>query len=442
MKLNNFKIPNKVKFIMNTLKEKGFEVYLVGGSVRDILLNKTPDDYDLTTNASILDIKDAFKNYNFVNDNGFKHDTVSINLDGEIFEITTFRNNSKTIYEDLKYRDLSINAIAFDGLKLYHLEHSINDLNNKKIRLNNNPDERIMEDSLRILRVLRFSATLDFSIENETKMAILKLKSHLNKCSMERIREEFNKIILSDNAFEIIKKYKEIFSIFIPELEPTFGFEQKNKYHIHDVFEHNLYVMKGVKNDLETRLAAFFHDIGKPNSVSKELVNGKEIYHFYKHPIESERLVFDILKRLKYSNSTIENVKFLVRFHDFKVTNSRKNLKKLLSLMGEKYVELFPKFIDLVASDRADHINLNEDNYIDYRGQITSLYESITSSSECFSLKDLNLNGRDLLDLGIPQGPIYKVILQTLLEAVINGYVSNDKTSLSSLALNTYEEAK
>lgn len=435
-------VPSDAKKLINLFKKNNYEIYIVGGAIRNMLLKLSPKDYDLVTSATISEMKTILKDYKIINNNGLKHDTLSVFLNGQVYEISSFKSNEKNIISDLNLRDFTINSFAYNGIELFSTKYSFYDLKNKIIRCNGNAKERFKEDSLRILRALRFAATLNFKIEKSTRKAIFALKNELKKVAIERIREEFIKIILSENASEIIKEYKEIFAIFIPELEKTFGFEQKNKYHFHDVFDHNLSVMNGVECDLETKLAAFFHDIGKPDSVSKEVINGEEIYHFYGHSIVSESITRKVLERLKFSNSTIENVIFLVKYHDFKITNSRKNLKKLLSLMGEKHPELFPKFIDLVSSDRDDHVNLNADEYINYKEQIEQLYISILEENECFNLKKLNLNGYDLYALGIPQGPVYKVILEKVLESVIAGSTPNDRLYLIQLANKIYEEVK
>lgn len=436
----SFEIPRNIRRIMKLISSYKYNSYIVGGAIRNTLLNIPPHDYDLVTDASLEELKYIFKNFNIVNNNSLKHNTLTINLEDSNIEISSFPEGLTNFIEDLKHRDFTINSIAYDGINTIYSKTSFKDLENKIIRCNGNPKERFAEDPLRILRAIRFYSILDFKIEKETEQAIFELKDTLNFVSKERIREEFNKILLSDNAFTTLNKYKEIFAVFIPELIETFDFEQKNKYHIHNVYEHNLYVMKNVKKDLTTRLSAFFHDIGKPATVSKEIVDGNEVFHFYGHSLKSKTIAKEILKRLKYPNSIIENVCFLIQYHDFHLKNSKKNLKKLLNLMEEKHEILFPKFIDLVKSDRLDHINLKPDNYNNYEMDLLTLYEEIKNEKECFSIKDLNINGKDLINLGLPKGPKIGLILNILLNKVINEIIPNEKESLIQETLKNFDK--
>ena len=436
----SFEIPINIRRVMNLISSYKYNSYIVGGAVRNILLNIPPKDYDLVTDASLETLKTIFKYFNIVNNNSFKHNTLTINFGGSNIEISSFPEGLTSFEEDLNHRDFTINSIAYNGVNLIHAKKSIKDLKNKIIRCNGNPKDRFLEDPLRILRAIRFKATLGFEIEKDTEQAFFELKDTLNSISKERIREEFNKILLADNSFEVFKTYKEIFAVFIPELIQTFNFDQKNKYHIHDVFEHNLYVMKNVKRDLITKLSAFFHDIGKPSSVTSEFIDGKEIFHFYSHSLESKKITKQILKRLKYPNIIIDSVCFLIQYHDFVLKNNKKNLKKLLNLMGDNHDFLLPRFIDLVKSDRLDHVNLKPDNYQDYETDLLNLYEEIKNEKECFSIKNLDINGFDLIKLGFSEGPKIGLILNKLLYEVINNTIPNEKEKLLQKSLEYFQK--
>lgn len=319
-------IPNYVEYIMMHLEEYGHKTYLVGGGVRDIFNNKNPRDYDVTTSATPEQVIGLFKK---VVPTGLKHGTVTVLTRDESVEVTTLRKDGiykdnrhpeEVIYttklkDDVARRDFTINSIAIDlEGNVYDYFNGIKDIENKTIRAVGNPDERFNEDSLRMMRAIRFSAQHDFDIESETEESIRKNNYLLQAVSKERIRDELCKILLSDYpgyGIEMLERCK-LLEFVIPELCECIGFDQRNIHHNKNVFEHIISVLNNSPKILNVRLAALLHDIAKPKTFSiDENGNG----HFYGHHIDSAIMAEEILKRLKFDNKTIESVVILVREH-------------------------------------------------------------------------------------------------------------------------------
>src|SRR5699024_5128521 len=323
-------IPKDVIMILQKLNNENEEAFLVGGSVRDLLLGKIPFDYDITTSAKPEKIIEIFKDYKLITLSK-KYGTITLIVNNKSYEITTYRidgdyiNNRRpekivytnNLYKDLSRRDFTINALAYHpkvGIVDYF--NGIEDLNKKLLKTVNNPDIRFQEDGLRILRCLRFSSTLNFDIEKNTSKAIFKNKEILKNISFERINQEFSKLIFRENIENILTNYIDIVGEFIPELLLLKDFNQNNAYHIYDVLEHTIKSVKYIESDLELKMTMLLHDIGKPLTYS---IDSDFIGHFYKHNIVSANLAKDILIRLKYSNKFIDNVKLLIENHDVQI---------------------------------------------------------------------------------------------------------------------------
>ena len=445
-------IPNNIMYALNKLNKAGYPSYVVGGCVRDSLLKIAPHDFDITTKAKPEEIKEVFKDNKIINPGGEKHGTVSLYYNKEIIEITTFRLDSEyddhrhpnnviftdDLRQDLERRDFTINAMAYSiDDKLYDYFGGKKDLNNKIIRAVGDPYKRFKEDALRILRALRFSSTLGFKIENETKEAMVALKDTLNMISKERIREELNKMIVGPGfkANALDKDLRQILGVIIPELEPTFDFDQKNKYHPNDLYTHTINVVGSAKNDYIIKIAALLHDLGKVTCKQVEFKDGKEIYHFIGHPDESANIAEIILKRLKYSNEEIQNIVFLVRYHDYILSDKIKNTKRLLAKIPQKNVDyLFDALLNLKEADRDDHTLLTPQ--IDY-DTIRHNFIQIKESNACFTLKSLEVNGHDLISLGF-EGKQIGIILNDILTLVINEKIENNKDDIISYIKNNY----
>ena len=432
----NITIPDYILEIIKLFKDKNQEIYLVGGSVRDSILGIESSDYDLCTSMSTNEIKSLFNEYNIINENGLKHGTVSIIYKGNKIEITEFRSLSDEkydIYHDLYHRDFTINSLAYDGEYLYFNDTALFDLENKIIK-SANPLVNLKEDPLRILRAIRFYSKYGYIIDIKTKEALFELKGLLLKVSIERIREEFNKILLGKYFYEAIDEYREILAVIIPEIEIMFNYNQNNIFHLNDLYQHTINVVKNTTNILEVRLAAFLHDIGKPNS---RVVDDNNQAHYYLHAYEGEKISKDILERFKYSKKTIKIVLFLIKYHDYNLSEKNRNIKKLLFNIAkefdiEDYKIIFDYLLNLKEADRMDHNYSNKDTKLLDLAIVRKIgYEIINDMKDnsCFNLKNLNINGYDLINLGY-NGKEIGNTLNYLLEAVINDKVANEKDSL------------
>lgn len=443
-------INEQVNFIIKKIKDAGFEAYLVGGCVRDFLLNKEPKDYDICTNALPEEITDIFRDEKLLL-HGLKHGTVTIVLNSECYEITTYRIDkdykdgrhpetvefTTNLVEDLKRRDFTINAIAFDIIeeKLIDPFNGQEDLKNKVIKCVGNPLDRFSEDALRIMRALRFSSVLDFDIEVNTKNAIFELYENLSKISWERKNVEFSKMLTGKRCTSLLNEYKEIIFFLIPELKDMDGFNQNNCYHIYDVWEHTLHVIDATPNDLVLRLTALFHDIGKPNTY----VLGEDNQgHFYGHPKISSEMADIILRRFKYSNLIRNEVVQLIDEHSITFEVSKKFLRKALTRIKKETLQKLFVFrkADIIgqkgldeALSRLEKVTANE-----------LLLEEVISEKECFQMKDLAISGNDVMELGFPSGKIIGKILKSTLKEVIDGNLNNEKEELISYVIFNFKE--
>ena len=441
---NNFKKASETAVKM--LKDCGFEAFLIGGSVRDYIMSMPIGDIDITTSATPTEVEEVFKDFRVI-ETGIKHGTVTVLIDSEPIEITTYRSEStysdnrhpdsvtfsKTLKDDVVRRDFTMNAIAFDFKEGFvDLVDGMNDIDNKIIRCIGDAQTRFREDALRILRALRFSAVLGFSIEENTALAIHKCKDLLKNISAERIQIEFSKLICGKNAYNVLQEYADVICVFIPEIEESIGFEQINRHHIYDVYTHSLKALEQSKNELHIRLALFLHDIGKP-FVAHFDEKGEQ--HYYSHPKKSAELTEKILTRLRFDNDTKEKVLTLVRMHDTPImldkedSPSKKRLKRILSQIG---VDLT---YDLVEIKRCDNSSQNPEYY---RGDVFykatyDMLDEIINGDECFSIKDLKINGNDLIAIGFKGKDIGKA-LQKCLDGVIAEKVQNNFDDLIKYA--------
>lgn len=451
--MSKYILPEKVKFILEKLKENNYEGYVVGGAVRDTLLGNIVNDYDITTNALPEETSKIFKNYPVI-ETGIKHGTVTVIIDHEPFEITTYRVESEyldnrhpskvsftsSLKDDLSRRDFTINALAMDyNGNIIDYYDGISDLDKKKVKCVGNPINRFEEDGLRILRALRFSAKLDFDIDEETKEAIHSQKYLIKNISVERIQKELNGLLGSKhiNRIELIfREFFDLFVLIIPELN-NLMINQNNKYHKNNLlFDHTLEVVKGVEDDYLLRLSALFHDIGKKDTYSEELLeDGSIAGHFYGHPIVSKDITRKIMRRLRYSNDEVDEVSWLVEYHDYEIGLTKKSVRRLLTKCYS--IELFDKLLKLKNADRNDHINLDP-NYIEYVNKIKEIKDLIIEEDSAFTLKQLAINGLDVISLGFGGKDIGK-ILNEVLDVVIEEKVENNKESLIEYIKTNYK---
>lgn len=436
--MKNINLSKDEKNILEKLQEYG-EGYIVGGYVRDSLLGIEPSDCDFVTNLDYNKLLEIFKDFS-PKEIGKHFGIIQIIYNGKAYEIAKYRKDIGTpenrknqeieftnnIIEDLKRRDFTINAIAYDGAIFRYVDGAEEDLNNKVLRFVGDPIERIKEDPLRIMRFIRFLTTKNL----ESAFEVEKLRDYLyllDKISMERIRDEFNKIILSkdiERALSILEK-SGVLEYIIPEWSATIGFNQKNQHHYLTV-EHIKKVVSLCDEDLELRIAALLHDIGKPQTFTLDS-EGKG--HFYNHEIESAKIVESILKRMKYSAKISSSIKNLVLYHLNTFKNSgRKYVKKLINEMGKDEVL---KLFKLMEFDRIAH---NPPHDFRSLNELKRLYNEIIEKEEAVSIKDLKISGKDIIELGVSQGKEIGLVLKLIFERVLEDSSLNERKILIKLA--------
>lgn len=429
-------VPEKINDIITHFQNNGFEAYCVGGSVRDSLMGIDAYDWDITTSATPEETKALFQNEKII-DTGIKHGTISIIKDHNAIEVTTFRVDgeyndnrhpenisfTKSLKEDTARRDFTINAIAYShktGLIDYY--NGLDDIKNGIIRTVGEPDKRFNEDGLRIMRALRFSSTLGFVIEEETKKAIHKNKELLKNISAERLMNELVKLLLGKNVFNVLTEYPDVFSVFIPEIAPAINFEQFGKKHAFDVWTHICHTVDTIPNDKILRLTMLLHDLGK---VPTHKLNENGDSTFKNHALVGGEMAKEILTRLRFDKKTIMRVSFLVAHHDFEPPKSKLELKKALK-------ELTPDDVrTLLVIKKSDRGALSE-AYRDISSETAlalNWLSEIEENNECVSLEQLMVTGNDLVKHGLKNEAVGKA-LNNLLDEVIEGKVENNKKAL------------
>lgn len=443
-------IPDYVQSIANTLISNGFDAYLVGGCLRDTLIGVEPKDWDIATTATPRDVQELFEKTIPVGE--LFGTVIVVTEDYDYCEVTTLRKDGEysnyrhpadvqfvcDIAEDLARRDFTVNAIAYN-LKTDGFIDPFNgqaDLLKGEIKAVNDPNERFTEDALRILRAVRFACQLDFGIEPETYTALKKHSKLLKKISKERVRDEFNKILLSNHPYRGLEYLKDIDVLFkiIPELRHSVDFDQNNPNHDKDVFNHTLEVVRNcASGDVVLLLSALLHDIGKPHTYSEDVDTGYG--HFYDHHKVGEAIAKFRLKSLKYDNSTIDKVAVLVREHMSRFPKVRqKSVKKLMTRLGEENIYNFIKLqrADIKGSKTPHDFSLIDD--------LEDEIYRIRNSVEPMSVKDLAINGNDLKNMGIPEGVHLGDVLKILLEDVLEDPSLNQFDILIEKAKDVYKK--
>lgn len=438
--MHSLLLPESVRNIINRLNERGHSAYAVGGCVRDSILGKEPKDFDVTTSALPQEVEEVFTDHRII-ETGLQHGTVTVLSHGMPIEITTYRVESDysdhrhpnsvrftpNLREDAARRDFTMNALAYhpdEGIIDYF--GGIEDMNKKIIRAVGNAEQRFDEDALRILRALRFSSVLGFSIEEQTARGARAKKDLLSFVSAERINAELTKLLCGQNVRSVLTEFYDILSVVLPELSPMAGFDQKNPHHCYDILEHTAAAVEAIPAEPVLRLAALLHDIGKPKTF---FTDEQGIGHFYGHAKVSTRLAEDILTRLKYDNNTKKQVLTLVEYHDYPIELTERSVKRAL---GKFTPELFFALIQLKRADNlAQHPDFRSRQ--EYYGQLEQLANDILAEEQCFSLKDLTVKGNDLMALGY-KGKDIGEMLNTLLEKVMDGDLKNEKEALLEYA--------
>ena len=432
-------IPPKAKEIIEVIQRAGYEAYVVGGCVRDSILGRDPQDWDITTSALPLQVKALFPR---TVDTGLKHGTVTVMIGKEGFEVTTYRIDgayednrhpkevqfTPSLEEDLKRRDFTINAMAYnDESGLVDLFGGMEDIENKVIRCVGDAKERFSEDALRIMRAIRFCAQLGYRIEEETKKAVALLAPNLKSISAERIQAELIKLVTSDHPEELKTAYETgVTKIILPEFDRCMETGQHHPHHMYSVGEHILVGLENVPKDKFLRLAMLFHDIGKPLC---KTTDDNLIDHFYGHQAVSEKLTKDILKRLKFDNDTLHMVSKLVLYHDY--CNGRqgdmKLMRRALNRIGE---EAFPGLFDVMRADILAQSQYMREEKLAGLQEWEDCYQAVIDSNQCVSLKTLAVTGSDLIRMGMEPGKEIGAMLQSLLEHVLEVPADNDRDIL------------
>lgn len=436
-------IPQNAKYILDTLHKAGFEAYVVGGCVRDALLFRTPEDWDITTNALPKQVKQLFKR---TIDTGIQHGTVTVMMEKEGYEITTYRIDGKyedhrrpsdvsfttNLQEDMLRRDFTINAMAYnDEEGLVDCFGGQEDLKNGIIRCVGDPMERFDEDALRVLRALRFAGQLDFTIEENTRNAMKAQSKYLKDVSAERIRVELTKLLCSDHP-ELLAEIGEstgINAMVLPEFITMCHTMQENPHHCYQVGMHCMMAVKQMPKIPVLRWAALLHDVGKPEV---KTVDEQGIAHFYKHGIVGTDIAKKILKRLKFDNDTIKRAGQLIYWHDYNWGDSvsEKKVRRAMHKIGPEYIA------DLLLLQRADALaqsTFHQEEKLQILEDVIRCYHSVLEKKQCVTLKDLAINGQDLMQMGMKPGKELGQTLSSLLEKVVENPEWNTKESLMQI---------
>ncbi len=440
-------LPENVKYIITTLENAGYEGYAVGGCVRDTVLGRNPDDWDITTSASPQQAKQLFAK---TIDTGIQHGTITVLLGKETYEVTTYRIDGEyedsrhpkeviftsNLLEDLKRRDFTINAMAYnDRSGMVDAFGGMEDLKNGLIRCVGNPRERFTEDALRMMRAVRFSGQLGYTIEKETAEAVTELAPTLEKISAERICTELTKLMVSDNPDYLKKAYEMgMTDVFLPEFNETMVTTQNHPHHCYSVGEHILHSLTMVRKDKLLRFAMLFHDMGKPLTKTTD-ENG--IDHFYGHAAHSAEIADRVMKRLRFDNDTRRKVVTLVKYHDLKIGLTPKQVRKAIVTVGE---ELFPLLLEVKRGDfLAQSMYMREEKEAEL-AELFRIYAQILEEKNCISLKDLAITGSDLIQAGMKPGKEIGEVLEYLFETVLDNPEDNTKEILLEKAADRIEK--
>lgn len=440
------KLPQEVQYCITSLEAAGFEAYAVGGCVRDSLLGLTPADYDMCTDAKPEQICQLFAGHQLLH-HGQKHGTVGVVLEGQVFEITTFRTEGgyedsrhpswvkfvPTIEEDLARRDFTVNAMAYNPKRGYVDPFGgQKDLENKILRTVGDPEARFREDALRILRGARFSARFQLTPEAATQAAMERLAPLMEKLARERVFEELCKLLLSATAQDLLT-FAPLLTQVIPELKPSVGFQQHSPHHAFDVFTHTAHVVEAVPKELGLRWAALLHDMGKPACFTLD-ENGRG--HFKGHAKVSQEMADAVLLRLKAPTALRQQVTELIGQHMTKLEPDKKLLRRRLGKLGSQ------RLLELLQLQEADmgSKGTGKPEEMEQFPQLRALTQEVLAEDACFSIKDLAVSGWDLQQIGMTPGPDIGKALGWLLGQVQDEVLPNERDVLLNTVKNLMEE--
>ena len=432
-------IPEKANYIIKTITDAGHEAYVVGGCVRDSILGREPGDWDITTSAKPEEVKALFRR---TIDTGIQHGTVTVMLDKEGFEVTTYRIDGKyedsrhpkevtftpNLVEDLKRRDFTINAMAYnDESGLVDIFGGLADIESKTIRCVGDARERFQEDALRIMRAIRFSAQLGYTIEEQTCDAIKELAPTLKNISAERIQVELTKLISSPHPDTLRMAYEMgVTKVILPEFDKIMETPQNHPHHIYNVGEHTLKALLEVDAERILRLAVLLHDIGKPETLT---IDEEGLTHFHGHEAVSAEMSRVILRRLRFDNGTISQVTKLIKYHDYgnSVEPDLRMVRRAVNKIGE---DIFPMLLQVKRADTMAQSEYMRREKLDNLEQWKILYDRIIEEKQCVSLKTLAVTGTDLIAMGMKPGKEIGEMLHKLLDVVLENPEYNTKEQL------------
>lgn len=443
-------IPRDTANVLSALELHGIKAYPVGGCVRDFVLGKVPNDFDIAASATPDELCHAAEAAGFRTvDVGLSFGTLRFISGESVIEVTCCRSEgdyrdcrrpdsvvyTKDIRTDLSRRDFTVNAMAYSKDEgIIDLFGGIEDAKNKIIRTVGLPEDRFREDALRILRALRFSSVLDFDIDADTKAAIHALYPLLTSIASERIYEELKKLLCGKRAVSVLSEFSDVICEIIPELSPAVGFEQRNPYHIYDVYTHSVKAVGFCpENDFTLRLCALLHDIGKPCTCTED---EKGIRHFKDHPEKGAEIAKKVLHRLRADTKTVNEICDLIKFHDVRPLPTERDMHLYLLKTG---FPLAKRLFALRFADLRAHAPICEKQLAELKEEerITAYLEE---KNACVSLSQLNINGKDIIKSGIAAGPRVGEILNSLLIMVAEGKCENEKNSLNDAVISNFFE--
>ena len=431
-------LPQPVKYVLERLGRAGFAAYAVGGCVRDTLLGRTPCDWDVTTAARPEQVLALFEGYAVPT--GLQHGTVTVRAEGMSLEVTTFRADgaytdhrrpdtvtfSDALEDDLCRRDLTVNAMAMDvDGRVTDLYGGREDLAAGILRCVGGPERRFEEDALRILRTLRFAAVLGFAIEPATAAALREKAPLLSYIAPERVLSEMDRLLCGAFVLPVLLDYPDVLGVFLPEILPCVGFDQHNRHHIYDVWGHTAHAVAAAPAERVLRWAMLLHDVGKPACFT---MDEGGVGHFYGHPAISAELAETVCRRLRMDNRTAEQVVTLVRWHDRDIPRTEKAIARAVSQLGE---ETFRQLLEVKRADNAAQSPDDRPRLVDIQ-RAEDILDALLARRQCFSLRELAVDGRDMMALGL-RGRDIGAALQFLLDAVLDG-AANDREALLALA--------
>lgn len=432
--------------ILDTLEQNGYEAFVVGGCVRDSLLGSRPNDWDITTSALPEEIAACFPKHTLVL-NGLRHGTVGIVEDGVLFEATTYRVDgtysdnrrpdsvtfTRRLEDDLCRRDFTVNAMAYnERAGIIDCFGGRADLDKKLIRCVGEPEMRFEEDALRILRALRFASKLGFAIEEKTAGAVLKEKNRLKNIANERIAKELLSLLCGKGAGRVLREFPQVFFVFLPELAPMLDFNQNTPYHDLPLWEHTVKAVESVAPRMDLRLTMLLHDIGK---LSCKTTDEQGVSHFHGHPRVSAAMAREALTRLRLPSGLTEDVVRLVLYHDYRCEPSARAVRRLLNKVGEDAAK---KLTQIRLADANAQSDYRREKKLSLIAAYESKLQEVLARGDCFALKDLALNGKDLISAGLPAGKEMGRVLAALLDEVIDGRLENKKALLLIRAKELY----